>query len=213
VTATGLTITSGSELLLIGASDSYTATGAFSDGTSRAVTATWSSDNNSVVTVDSSGRATAQGAGLATLTARAEGRTATRSLRGLPDFSGNWRVQIRETACDVPGRWGAGFCNVTGVVIAALQLSRSDGDRLVGTMNNGIGWSGPVTAQVSVDGTLTVTGRLSSIRPTVTFHSDLTQWQTRLSTVGMSGSYREVLTWVGEREQGFASNDVIGATR
>ena len=213
VTATGLTVTSGTDLLLVGASDTYTATATFSDGASRSVTTTWSSDNESVVSVENSGRATARGPGMATLTARAEGRTASRIVRGLPDFAGSWRIQARETSCDVPGRWGAGFCNVSGLYTMTLQLNRAEGDRVTGTINNGIGWMGPVAAQVSIDGALTVTGRLTSTRPTVTFHSDLTQWQTRLSSVGMTGSFREILTWVGERDQGFASNEVIGATR
>lgn len=214
-TATGLSITGGADMILVGASATFTVTATFSDGSTRPVSPTWSSNNTAAVTVDGAGRATAQGPGQATLTASAEGRTATVTVRGLPDFAGNWSVQVRELTCDVPGRWGGGFCNVSGLFTMSLQLTRSGGDRLTGTLNNGIGWTGPVTAQVSVDGTLSVSGRISSFRPNnVTFHSDLSQWQTRLSpTVGMTGTFREILTWVGEASQGFVSNEVVRASR
>lgn len=213
-TATGLTITGGADTLLIGESTTFSTTATFSDGTSRSVASTWSSDNAAVVAVDGSGRATAQGAGMATLTASAEGRIATRTVRGLPDFGGNWSLQVRELACDVPGRWGGGFCNVSGLYTMSLRLTRS-GDQVTGTLDNGIGWTGAVSGQVSVDGTLALTGRISSFRPNnVTFHSDLSQWQTRLSSsAGMTGTFREILTWVGESSQGFISNEVVGGTK
>ncbi|MGE3274966.1 MAG: Ig-like domain-containing protein [Vicinamibacterales bacterium] len=213
-TATALTISSASNLVLVGSSASLTATVAFSDGTTRQVTATWTSDNAAVATVDGSGRVTATGAGLATITASAEGRSGTLVIRGLPDFAGNWRVQVRELSCDVPPRWGAGFCNVSGLVTMTVLLTRADGDRVVGTVDNGIGWTGAVSGQVSLDGTLSLSGRLSSVRPTVTFHSDYSDWQTRLSpTVGMTGTFREILTWVGEPDQGFVMSEVIRASR
>ena len=214
-TATGLSITGGSDMILVGSSVNFTTTATFSDGTSKNVGATWSSNNTAAVVVDGSGRATAQGPGQATLTATAEGRTASVTVRGLPDFAGNWTIRVRELACDVPARWGAGFCNVSGLFTMTLRLTRTEGDRLSGTLDNGIGWTGSVTGQVSVDGTLAVNGRISSFRPNnVTFHSDLSQWQTRLSpSVGMTGTFREILTWVGESAQGFALNEVVSASR
>lgn len=214
VTVTNLAISAGAGLLLVGSSEQYTATASYSDGSTRAVAAAWSSNNASVVTVDSAGRVTAVGAGTAAVSAAAEGRTASTSVRGLPDFAGNWRLQWRTTTCDVPPRWGSGFCNVSGLVTMTLNLSRSSGDQVVGSINNGIGWTGTVSGSVSLDGVLNLTGRATSVRPSATFHSDYLDWRTRLSpTDGMTGSYRELLTWVGERDQGFIANEVIRATR
>lgn len=214
VTVTGLTIAPGADLLLLGESQDYAATATYSDGSSRIAAATWSSDNSGVVSVDARGRATAISAGRATLTAQADGRTATASVRGLPDFGGNWRVQVRTVTCDVPPRWGGGFCNVSGLVTMTLQLARAGGDRISGSVNNGIGWTGTVAGSVTTDGTLELTGRLTSVRPTVTFYSDYSDWRTRLSpTDGMTGGFREILTWTGERDQGFVRNEIVRATR
>jgi hypothetical protein len=198
---TSLTITASAHLsmLLIGSTQGLTANGIYSDGSTRTVSANWASSNPNVLSVSSTGQLTALSAGSASISASFGGRSATSSFRALPDFE---------------GRWGAGFCNVSGVKSGHLLLSRSEGDRVYGSYNNGIGWVGPVTGQVSIDGTLTITGRIVSDRPTQRWTADLNEWRSRLSpSAGMTGNYREIMTLGGESLQGFASSEIIAATK
>jgi len=212
-TLVSLSITASTFTVLMGTPQTATATGRYSDGSSRAVTATWSSGANEIITVDNTGRLTAVGAGMATVVASFGGQTASAEFRGLPDFSGRWVVEWRIIGCDVPARWGDGFCNVEGTIDGTLTLTRTD-DRVSGTYDNGVGWEGSVTGQVAIDGTLSISGRLGSQRSTQSWTADLNQWRTRLSsTAGMTGNYRETLTLVGDNSQGTVSFEVVSGRR
>lgn len=165
-------------------------------------------------------RVTALRAGVATVEAKAGGVVATFAVRALPDFGGRWTLQIRYISCNVPPRWGAGFCgNTSATSTANLDLTRTNRDGVAGALQytsvNGNLWTGTLSGVVATDGTLSLTGRLSSPRSNgVLFTSDVLEWSTVLSsTFGMTGRYTEVLTWVGERDQGFISLEVIRATR
>jgi Bacterial Ig-like domain (group 2) len=213
-TLVSLSITAATQTVLVGSSHTITATGRFSDGSSRVVAASWSSTAPDVINVDSDGRLTALGAGMASIAASFGGHSASADFRGLPDFAGQWAVEWRLIGCDVPARWGDGFCNVDGTIEGTLTLARTDGDRVSGTYDNGVGWDGSVTGQVSIDGTLTITGRMGSQRSTQRWTADLDQWGTRLSSsAGMTGGYREILTLVGESDLGTVSFEVVSARR
>ena len=225
-TPTSLSIASSSDLILLGQSATYSATARYSDGSSRSALATWESSSSGVVSVtalsDGSARATAQSAGSVTLTARFSGLTATVTVRGLPDVSGIWAAQVRATSCSPPARWGSSFCGSSWSVLTneTLQLQRSSGDGVVGSVQytswNGNVWTGAVTGRVNTDGTLTLTGRLDSPRPTIGFfyYGDLAQWTTRLSpSLGMTGSYSEIVTLVGEPDKAFLSYEIVRATK
>jgi len=210
----GLSINNSMSTLLIGQTGTLTATGSYSDGSTRSIFPNWTSSNSSVVSVDGNGRLTAVSAGSVTITAAAEGRSATTQVRGLPDFSGNWSVQWRHTTCDVPPRWGAGFCNVSGLQTARVNLQRSGVDGIVGSYDNGIGWIGTVSGQVSTNGTLSLTGRLDSPRRTATFYSNFINWNAQLTSgLGFTGTFLETLTWVGESQQGFTASTIVRATK
>ena len=76
-------------------------------------------------------------------------------------------------------------------------------------------WIGTLTGSVSVAGTLSLTGRLTSARASgVLFLGDVADWSATLSpSLGMTGRYSEVITWVGERDQGFVTMEILRATR
>lgn len=212
-TLVALSISASAFTLLVGSSQSITANGRYSDGSNRSVAATWSSAAPDVIAVDN-GRLTALSAGLASVVATFEGQSAVAEFRGLPDFSGRWVLEWGIVGCNVPARWGDGFCNVSGTVDGILTLSRADGDQLTGTYDNGVGWSGSVVGQVSIDGTLAVTGRLVSERTTQRWTADLHEWRARLSSSsGMTGTYRELLMLGGESDQGIVSLEIVSASR
>lgn len=214
-TATTLTISApASTFILLGQSIALTAMATFTDGSSRTIEPSWSSDNAAALEVSTAGRVQAIGAGVGVITARFQDRVASLSLRALPDYSGTWSVQWRTTTCDAPPRWGAGFCNISGLLVGRLVLARAEADRLVGTWDNGVSWSGTVSGAVSVDGVLSVTGRISSPRGAFTFHSDLLDWRSSLSqSLGMAGAYREILSRTDDSGQALVVNEIVRASR
>jgi Bacterial Ig-like domain (group 2) len=84
---TGLGIT-GVDAVLTGVSTSYTVAATFADGTSRTVSATWSSSNQGVATVDGSGRLEARTHGSTNLTASAGGQTASKTVQVINNYGG-----------------------------------------------------------------------------------------------------------------------------
>ena len=212
-TLLSLSLSTPSTIVLVGASQDIVATGQFSDGTSRTVSATLSSSAADIIGVEN-GRLIARSAGIATIMASSGGQTAAIEIRALPDFAGRWAVEWRIVGCDVPARWGDGFCNVSGTEVGTLTLARTEGDRLSGEYDNGVGWSGPVTAQVSIDGILTIAGLMGSERSVQTWSAEINEWRTQLSeSMGMTGSYREILMLVGESSRGIVSFEVVSARR
>jgi thermitase len=81
-TQTGLTISPTSASINVGSGRQFTATATYSDGTSSDVTssAAWTSSSNTVATVSTSGYATGQNAGSATITASFGGYSASAGL-------------------------------------------------------------------------------------------------------------------------------------
>jgi hypothetical protein len=77
-----LTVSPGSQRIAIGASQQFTATGTYSDGSTRDLTCqvTWASDNTSVATISGSGLVTAANLGIATITATLNGVSATTKM-------------------------------------------------------------------------------------------------------------------------------------
>ena len=66
-TQTGVTVTSSKSTIWVGQTDQMTATVTMSDGSTKAATGTWGSDNTSVATVNQSGLVTAVSSGAATI--------------------------------------------------------------------------------------------------------------------------------------------------
>src|SRR5690606_28379132 len=73
-------VSPGSVSLTVGGTRQFSATARDASGGTVAGTATWSSSNQSVATVSSSGLVTARAAGSATISATVEGRTGSGSL-------------------------------------------------------------------------------------------------------------------------------------
>jgi hypothetical protein len=81
-TLTSLAVTPGTPSIVIGATQQFTATGRYSDGSSQNLTATanWSSSDVAVATIDANGLATSVDQGATTITATVSGISATATL-------------------------------------------------------------------------------------------------------------------------------------
>jgi hypothetical protein len=82
-TLTGIAVTPGNPVTAFGITQQFTATGTFSDGTSRDITAqvTWAAMPGTVATINDAGLATPVSVGTATIQASAAGITASTTLR------------------------------------------------------------------------------------------------------------------------------------
>ena len=176
-TPTSLSISPATDLLKLKSSESFTATAASSSG-STTVSPTWRSDNQSVVTIDTAGRATAVGSGTATIIAEHQGLTATRLLRVVPDYQGNWRGQARLLACEATGDWG-GACDGMGVgELDTLTLFATQQNTGVsGALDVG-GIAGNVSGTIAMDGSLSLTGTFTIPVEGLLMEIAVNEWQT-----------------------------------
>jgi hypothetical protein len=124
-TVTSIAVTSASDLLFIGASETFTATATLSDGSTQNIsTAAWGTNEQHVVSVESSsGRVTGVGSGQATVFVDYQGQRGTRSIRGLPNYQGSWSGSYAIRSCQESGTIAlAEICRDTFAVNRVLPL-------------------------------------------------------------------------------------------
>ena len=182
-TPQSVTITSSSDRLFIGASETFSATATMSDGSTRSVTGTWGTDAPGVATVDAStGRVTGVGSGMVTVFVDYQGRRGTKLIRGLPNYQGTWSGSYAVRSCSQSGQaslvdlCGATF-SVNRVLPTNLNLTQ-DGDRVQGRFflgTLGADASGPVQG----DGRLLLTGVVNGDSLTID-----TSWSLDSSSAG-----------------------------
>ena len=90
-----LAITPQSDFLTTGTATMLQATLTETGGTTRTVTAEWSTDDGRVAGIDRSGRLSALASGTTTIRAVFEQRTATLTVRVAPDYAGTWSGRAR----------------------------------------------------------------------------------------------------------------------
>jgi hypothetical protein len=191
-TPTSLSISPATEFLKLRAGENFTATAASSSG-STTVAATWRSDNQSVVTIDSTGRATAVSSGAATIIAEYQGLSASRLLRVVPDYAGNWRGHARLLVCDDTGDWETA-CDDMGVgeLDTFTLIATQQNAAINGTLDIG-GMAGSVTGTIATDGTLAVTGTYTIPVQGLLMEIAVSDWQT-ISTDNSRMTGRMTLT-------------------
>ena len=123
--------------LRTGETQTFAAMVAMSDGTTRPATSvSWNSDNTSVLTINSSGAATGNVQGNATIVANADGLSASVLVRVFQNYQGTWTGQYRVRVCTDTGVF-ARFCReempvgTTGSI--ALTLTQNAGS-VTGTL-------------------------------------------------------------------------------
>jgi hypothetical protein len=158
---TNITV-NGSDLLLIGQSETFTALG---NTGAPVTTAWWGTDAPTVVTVEGyTGRITAVGTGTATIFADLGGIRGTKTIRTVPDFTGYWSGLYEQTGCEATGdRAGLRGCpdSEYDFYISEMKMRLTqDRDTVSGTFSLGGGRPETplVSGRASPDGTLTFTG-------------------------------------------------------
>jgi hypothetical protein len=173
------------EFVFLGGSEQATATGMLSNGTSQAVTGTWSTDNPDVATVDANGRVTALRSGRVTVLFQSQGLTGSRATRVVPNYEGAWIGTYRLTSCTESGDFvGEDLCKDffetvprPPAALAAVQTSRGSIDAIAFL---GLFETAPVTAAIADDGSVTFTGTITGEEGlTIT-----TTWTIRLEQPG-----------------------------
>jgi hypothetical protein len=199
-----LTITPARSLLKVGASETFSAFAVFPDGSGQTVAAQWSIDQSAVATVQSTGVLTAVGAGMATITASYRERSASRSLRVIPDYAGTWEGTVAVVDCldGDPGICTPTPCRALGVCppvyvpgrTCAIVATLADRDEhMTGFITNlSLGPVGvPSTGTIDLAGTLTLNGVLRQSDSLGSYETRI-DWKTTLDSSGnMRGSLVE----------------------
>lgn len=212
-TVSGLSIAPATDMIKIKASESFTAQATYSDGTSHAVTASWSSDNSSVATIDASGRATAVNSGSATIIADYQGMRATRLLRVVPDYQGRWQGDWTVTACTEDGDWQRiRTCESVypnGSLWALTLSANQNRDAVTGTTDFGDELPGPVNGTIRTDGHLVLTGTYTIVFENLPVEITISEWDTTTTdNQQMSGRLRLTLRAAGVQGSVGVSGDL-----
>lgn len=174
-----LTITPDVKVLRVGERQLYTAS--IPTATPQTVVASWTSSDDSIVTIDPSGSAEARGFGEAKISANAVGQTALLDLQVVPNVQGGWSGPMRVDTCGSNGG-GSNPCRLFFGLSSSLDLQVTQNhDKVTGTLALfSSSMRGPVTGNVSTDGTVKVTGDLSDGEGGT---ATITQWQSQFNTV------------------------------
>ena len=124
-TVISIVVASTSDLLFIGASETFTATATLSDDSTRTITTgIWGTNEPQIVSVEqATGRVLAVGSGNASVFVDYEGNRGTRTIRGLPNYQGAWSGSYVVRTCTETGEVAeAELCSDVFVVGAELPL-------------------------------------------------------------------------------------------
>ena len=190
-----LTISPSTDFLKLRASEALTAVATMTGGTTETVTATWSSDNAGVASVDASGRVTGSGSGQAGISAAYSGLTALRSLRVVPDYQGRWSGNHTVPNCIDDGDWlKADFCkdileqNPQFALDLVLTQNR---DTTTGTLDIGIEPPGALQGSIQLNGDLGLSGTYTGTAEGLPVEVTVVDWQTRTTdNQRMTGRFR-----------------------
>jgi hypothetical protein len=160
-------VISGVDAVRTGLFANYTATATLSDGTTRAVTPTWTSSNTGAASVDSAGRLVGVAHGSTNLTASHDGRSASKVVQVVNNYEGAWEGQYVVRACTDSGdltnrdggwcRGGPGRVGNVGSIRLALSQTGGNLSDISGTVV-GIDEGGNITGMVLADGRLSLVG-------------------------------------------------------
>ncbi len=179
VIITAIAVARNTDLVVVGSSATLTATATYSNGTSAAITPTWSSDAVGSFTVNAAGAALAVGPGVANITAESQSVRGSTALRAVPRFEGTWQGRWQHVAFSGSGCGGliVGDTSALGLTLTRTRDSAAGTLNLAGVMMT-------VSGTIAVDGTLRLSGeRLPGPDQSVS------DWQSTLSGDAMAGSF------------------------
>ena len=175
-------------VLVIGQAQPYSVANAKTDAV-----VTWTSSDPAVLTIDSTGAATAIAMGIVAITATTnDGQTATLQVQVVPNYQGTWTGNLTNTACtDIAGFASINYC-ARGLGTAqplTLNLAQS-GVTISGTMTKsetGGSVGGTVTGVIGTGGDVTLTGTLSGISNGANLTVTLLSWNSLATNARMTG--------------------------
>jgi hypothetical protein len=160
VTTVSVTMSPSTDVLKIQGTETFTVTATLSDGTTKAVTGSWSSDNVAVATVDTSGKVTGIASGQATIAVAYDTARATRIVRIIPDYQGNWTGEYAVLSCQDSGDFAKEeWCKTAlrnGVIKVTMALTHAR-DAVTGSWTHDV-MSGTTQGTLEADGTLALSG-------------------------------------------------------
>jgi hypothetical protein len=218
-TVTGLAIT-GPDAVLTGVSTGYNVTARLADGTSRAVTPTWSSSNPEVATVDSAGELEGRTHGSTTLTAASEGQTVSKTVHVVNNYGGTWEGRFTVKGCDAtpPGVCAAQEVDFFDFDIT-LQISQTGTDQsdinAMLKLPSFFEGRANVRGRVSADGRLNLTGTsdLTDDRGTTWATFTVGAWDTTLTNGAMTGRWAQRINTVRPASTEYTENELVTMNR
>jgi hypothetical protein len=216
-TIQGLSITPGTNAVTVGHSESYSATARMSDSSSKTVTATWSSDNTSVLTIDASGRAQGLQPGLATIIATYEGVTKTLLIHVVPNYEGMWAGDYTVTRCVDSGDFaeicGSGSEDVKRGDLLPIELALTQN----GTVVSGTLWmgqvTGPLTGNLDDGGSFRGTASLTFTLEGYTVTMSVSPLTLRVDGDRLGGSLSAEMTGAGAQGSWIIGGDLHSVVR
>lgn len=199
ITTTGISISSNGDVTKIGAQQQLTLTASMSDGTTKTVTGTWTSDAAAVATV-TGGLLRGVANGEATIAAEYDGQRTTRRVRVIPDFMGAWSGSYRITTCTDSGVL-AGTCDPADVPKTfSIKVNLTHNTSAVsGTVAPFVDLTIPAQGSIELDGLLKLSGsKIEDFGDGFIARGELIGWESRLpDATHMTGKFTVVTTIPG----------------
>lgn len=200
-TAQSITVTSTSDMLYIGISETFMAMVTMSDGSVKAVVGgVWGGDNPSVATVvAATGQVSIVGSGMVNVFVDYEGKRGSKAIRGLPNYQGTWTGSYAIASCNATGDFLiGGFCGIytIGMQFPTDLVLTQNQDQVTGRFYLGF-LSADAVGPVATDGQLLLTGKIISDPFTIDV-----AWQLQSTTPGqITGALSQLhlgTGWIGD---------------
>jgi len=211
-TPTAVTVgPSSAGVIKIGDEQAYTATVNWSDGSQTVESASWSSDNSGVATVDATGKAHGVNSGEATLIATTTGHgTGTLKIRVVPNYQGTWTGDYTIRGCTANGSFDpSDWCSrdafgVNEIFPIRLAITQS-ADKISGTVSLGqIATTLDASSSIAIDGSANVSAQGTISDPdNGSFTITVNPMSLRASGPTMTGSFTQ--KWTGPAFAGGAT--------
>ena len=188
-----MSITPTTSVLVIGQSQPYST----ANGTSTDVI-TWSSTDPSVLTIDSTGNATAIAKGVVTITAAGTTQSATLQVQVVPNYQGTWMGTTTTAACTSIGGGFTSYCTqgLGSGQAFALSLAQT-GLSVSGALTKaepGGALSGVVSGSIGPGGDITLTGTLTGVSSGANITARLISWNSLATDTRMTGVWAANVT-------------------
>lgn len=219
-------IITGADTVLTSTSSNYTVSATLSDGSTRTILPVWTSSDPGVATVNSMGGVDGRSHGSTTLTATYDGRSASKTIRVVTNYSGRWEGRYVVRTCADTGDFTdhdggsclAGVGHVGAILNITLTLAHSstNADEIIGTFPCCFG---AFTGSVRADGGLNLSGTVNwpdFDDPEITIATiQVSQWESTVDGSGrMTGRWSSLLTsFSGRKGTVRSDNELVTMTK